>query len=226
MASRVPQDAVLVVGAGVIGLTTAVRLAEAGRAVRILARERTPHTTSDVAGAVWFPFLGGDPERALVWGRRSLEVFQELARDPRNGVVWQEGVELFTVPTPADPWWRPALDTFRRARPEDLPPGFVDGYVFRVPVVRMPVYLRRLEERLLFLGARIEERTVEDLDALLDGSAVVVNCTGIGARALTGDPDLHPVRGQVVRAQPGLASRFLGAEAAGRAPGALAYVIP
>src|SRR5262245_24278516 len=124
MASRMPQDAVLVVGAGVIGLTTAVRLAAAGRAVRILARERTPHTTSDVAGAVWFPCLGGDPERPLVWGQRGLEVSAEPAREPRNGVAWQEGVQLFTGPTPADPWWRPALDTFRRAQAEDLPPGF------------------------------------------------------------------------------------------------------
>jgi D-amino-acid oxidase len=216
---------VLVVGAGVIGMTTAVRLAEAGHCVRVLARERTPGTTSDVAGAVWFPFLGGEPERALAWGRRSLEVFRDLAEDPAAGVVWQEGVELFTDPVSDDPWWRPAVSVFRRARPADLPPGFEDGYVFRVPVVRMPVYMRWLEGRFLALGGAIEERTVEDLDALHRESPYVVHCTGIGARALTGDTDLHPVRGQVVRMEPGLSSRFLGAESAGPA-GGLAYVIP
>ena len=237
----------LVVGAGVIGMTTAVRLAERGRGVRVLARERTPRTTSDVAGAVWFPFLGGGPERALAWGRRSLEVFRDVAKDPAAGVVWQDGIELFTAPAAGDPWWKPAVGLLRRARSDEIPHGFLDGYVFRVPVVRMPVYMRWLEERFLALGGAIEERTVEDLDALLHESPCVVNCTGIGARALTGDTDLHPVRGQVVRAEPGLSPRFLGAEAAravpagqvartGTAPGAaagaehtnggLAYVIP
>jgi len=214
---------VLVVGAGVIGMTTAVRLAEAGHGVRVLARERTPKTTSDVAGAVWLPFLGGGPGRALGWCRRSLEVFADLAADPGAGVVWQEGVELFRAPAAEDPWWKPAVDVFRRALPGDLPAGFVDGFVFRVPVVRMPTYMRRLEERFLALGGSIEERTVEDLDALHRESPFVVNCTGIGARALTGDLELHPVRGQVVRAEPGLAARFLGAD---DAPGGLAYVIP
>jgi D-amino-acid oxidase len=52
---------------------------------------------------------------------------------------------------------------------------------------------------------------------------VVVNCTGIGARDLTDDTDLHPVRGQVVRAEPGITARFFGAE---EAPGGLAYIIP
>src|SRR5262249_5049754 len=160
-----PIPPVLVVGAGVIGMTTALRLAEAGRGVRVLARERTPRTTSDVAGGVWFPFLGGGPERALAWGRRSLEVFHDVAKDPKAGVVWQEGIELFTAPVPEDPWWKDALSVFRRPRPDEMRPGFVDGYVFRVPVVRMPVYMRWLEDRFLALGGAIEERTAEDLDA-------------------------------------------------------------
>lgn len=257
---------VCVVGAGVIGLTTAIRVAEAGRTVRIVASERSPRTTSDVAGAVWFPFLGGEAPaaatrpteparssppaatppteaawtspaaatrptepvrssipRALEWGRRSLEVFRALSAQRGAGIVWRPGIELFTSPTPEDPWWRPAVADFRRARPEDLPAGFADGYVFEVPVVRMPVYLRWLEQRFLSLGGTIEERTIDDLDTLLRDAPVVVNCTGIGARALTGDTDLHPVRGQVVRVAPGIASRFLGAENVG---GGLAYVIP
>ena len=40
---------------------------------------------------------------------------------------------------------------------------------------------------------------------------VIVNCTGIGARELTPDPALYPVRGQVVvAANPGLTEFFVG----------------
>src|SRR5207247_11478435 len=71
------SSCILVAGCGVIGLSTAVRLAEAGHRVRIVARERSPHTTSDVAAAVWYPFRGGTPDQALRWSRRSLEVVRD-----------------------------------------------------------------------------------------------------------------------------------------------------
>ena len=54
----------IVVGCGVSGLTTAVRLLEAGFKVRMVTRERTPNTTSDIAAAVWYPFRCGPPDRA------------------------------------------------------------------------------------------------------------------------------------------------------------------
>ena len=59
----------IVVGCGVSGLTSAVRLLESGFKVRIVTRERTPHTTSDVAAAVWYPFRCGPFDRALLWSR-------------------------------------------------------------------------------------------------------------------------------------------------------------
>src|SRR5262245_37057727 len=55
----------VVVGAGVSGLTSALRLAEAGFKVRIVARERTPGTTSDIAAAVWYPFRCGPADRGF-----------------------------------------------------------------------------------------------------------------------------------------------------------------
>src|SRR5438034_417096 len=50
----------VVVGAGVVGLSAAIRLLEDGADVRVVARERTPSTTSDVAAAVDFPYRAGD----------------------------------------------------------------------------------------------------------------------------------------------------------------------
>ena len=79
---------VLVIGAGVAGLTTAVCLAEAGVRVRVVARELPQDTTSAAAGAVWAPYrIGGDVTRINQWSLRSLEVLTALARtDPdRSG---------------------------------------------------------------------------------------------------------------------------------------------
>jgi len=64
----------IVVGGGVAGLSTAVRLLEAGFKARIVTRERTPNTTSDIAAAVWYPFRCGPQDRALLWSRRTFRL--------------------------------------------------------------------------------------------------------------------------------------------------------
>lgn len=211
----------IVVGAGVSGLTTAVRLGEAGFKVRVVARDRTPGTTSDVAAAVWYPFRCGPRERALGWSRRAFRAFGELAKDPAAGVEMVEGIDL----TAGDgvPWWRDAVDFARPAESSELPEGHRSGLVFTAPVARMPVFLAWLEARVTALGGAIETRSVTNLPSLLLEASLVVNCTGLGARELVRDDDLHPIRGQIVRVAPGRAPRFVQA-GGGAEP--LVYVIP
>lgn len=213
----------IVVGCGVSGLSTAVRLLEAGFKVRILTRERTPKTTSDVAAAVWYPFRCGPPDRALLWSRRTFRVLRELARDPESGVTMVEGIDLQEVDTGSDPWWREAVDAFRRAERSELPARQEAGHVFTAPVVAMPVYLPWLEAKVSALHGTIENRNVSHLEPLLLEASLVVNCTGLAARELTTDDDLHPIRGQIVRVEPGSTDRFVQA-GGGRTP--LSYIIP
>jgi D-amino-acid oxidase len=52
---RARMREVLVIGGGVIGLTTAVVLAEEGAAVRVWSREPAERSTSAVAGGLCWP---------------------------------------------------------------------------------------------------------------------------------------------------------------------------
>jgi len=70
----------------------------------------------------------------------------------------------------------------------------VSGERLRVPLIETPVYLPWLRRQL----PRIRRRTIRDLAALARDFDVVVNCTGLGARELCGDADLHPGRGVVL----------------------------
>jgi D-amino-acid oxidase len=214
---------VLVLGAGVSGLSCATLLLEAGFAVRIRTRERTPHTTSDTAAAAFYPFRTGPDERVLPWGRDTLRRFQHLAMEASTGVAWVDLQELFTAPTP-DPWWKDILPEFRRLAPEELPEGFTDGWTFRTIRIEMPVYLRHLENRFLEQGGRIESGEVTDLASLAAAHPLIVNCTGLGARQVAGDERVFPIRGQIVRVRP--ADGIRRARVHDETASTLAYVVP
>jgi D-amino-acid oxidase len=213
---------VLVVGAGVVGLTAAVRLREAGHDAHVHARDMPGQTTSAVAAALWYPYRAYPADLVTRWSARAYEVFTALADDPGVPVRVRHGRELWREPVP-DPWWRDAVRGFARVPPEALPPGYADGYAFPAPVVEMSAYLDWLAGRLAGLGGTLARRTYATLDEARAVAPVVVDCSGLGAYDLVPDRTLTPVRGQVVRvSQVGLTEWVLD----GTDPAGPTYVVP
>jgi D-amino-acid oxidase len=199
-------DAV-VVGAGVTGLTTAISLAEAGLATRVITAALPSATTSAAAGAIWGPVRCGPAERCQAWAGTGLDVLSELAGDPAAGVHPLSGRELSARPA-APPAWTGLLPDLRVLGPDELPAGFAAGWQYTAPAVNMPVYLEYLLRRYAGLGGTVSAETVTSLASVT--APVVVNCTGMGARTLVPDPELVPVRGQVVVVEnPGLTEFYL-----------------
>jgi D-amino-acid oxidase len=194
---------VLVLGAGVSGLTTAVCLAESGFAVLVRARELPHRTTSCSAGAIWSPYLVSHPN-VDTWGLQTLDELIKLSADRQTGVRMVTGTEAARSPV-EPPAWATAVADFRRCVTGELPDGFVSGWRYTVPVIDMPSYLSYLAQRLTDAGGRIELGRV----VALDDERITVNCTGFGARDLVPDDQLQPVRGQlVVAANPGVEEFF------------------
>ena len=183
---------VIVVGAGVIGLSCAVRLLQAGHSVDVVARDLPLETTSVAAAALWYPYRAYPYERVTSWSQRSYIEFAALAGVDGTGVAMMPGTELHRSRTP-DPWWRDAVPALTRV--SAFPPPYADGWSFVAPVVEMPVYLRWLVRRLEDLGGTLTRMA---LSSLPDRAEVVVNATGLGARRTADDPSVIPVRGQVV----------------------------
>lgn len=198
-----PFDAI-VVGCGVVGLSTAVRLRDAGRSVCILTADPPEQTTSNLAAAVWYPTEFEDQDGVLGWARRTFEVFSELAEDDTSGAVMRDTLMLLRAPADT-PWWASAVGGVERVAAEDLPPPYRDAYRFVVPLVEMPVYLPWLLDRFLSSGGVVERRAIRSLREAAALAPVIVNCSGMGARELCSDRTVVPARGQVVRvANPGL----------------------
>lgn len=221
----------LVVGAGVVGLTTAVRLAEQGLRVLIRAERPPQETTSAVAGAIWGPHLVEEGGRTVRWARETLGVLRDLAAQPSTGVRIATGVEAMRPsggdgPPPALSAKFSELPGVRACEPAELPAGFAAGWRYSAPLVHMPTYLGYLLARFEGAGGRATAGSVTSLaDAAHSVAAgVVVNCTGTSARELASDPELTAVRGQVVVAtNPGLSEFFIGL---GSEDAELIYVFP
>lgn len=209
MASTQP---IVVVGAGVSGLTSAVVLAEAGWPVQIWSAAPPRQTTSMVAGAVWLPPRPAErAAQTLGWTEHSLHVFHELAGLPDSGVQLAPALAVGEL-TAAQAMASAAalIPGLRAADPSEVPDGFAGGFCATVPMIDMPRYLDYLTRRLAAAGCGIERRTVRSLAEAADAAPIVVNCTGLAAGALTGDDTVRPVFGQhLVLTNPGLRQLFV-----------------
>ncbi|WBB90508.1 FAD-dependent oxidoreductase [Verrucosispora sp. WMMC514] len=188
---------VRVVGAGVVGLTSALRLARDGHHVDLVAARMGDDTTSAVAAALWYPYRAYPAADVTRWSASSYATLRGLAADPRTGVRMRLGRELFRRPAP-EPWWRDAVPELARVTGARLPTGYADGFELTVPVADMAVHLPWLLGEVIAAGVAVRSGRFEKLVDALVGVDVVVNCTGLGARELVGDAHLTPVRGQVV----------------------------
>ncbi len=195
---------VLVIGAGVCGLTTGICLAEAGLSVTIRTAVPPQQTTSVAAGAVWGLTRVGPPGRTAGWGLTGLEVMAKLAAEPGTGVRMVSGQEISRAPL--EPHGSTELiGDLRASEPAELPDGFGYGWHYTAPLATMPVYLGYLRDRFERAGGTVEISAVGALAELAGLAPVVVNCSGAGARQLVPDPSVVPVRGQVViAANPGI----------------------
>ncbi|WP_448317005.1 FAD-dependent oxidoreductase [Streptomyces sp. CO7] len=186
---------VIVVGGGVIGLTTAVVLAESGRRVRLWDRGSALPAASEVAGGLWWPYRIEPEERVGDWSLVSYEVYAALAARPEEtGVRMVAGVHGGAFLGELGPW-AARVPGLREATPGECPGG---GLWARVPLIDMRVHLPWLRERFRTAGGEVERREARSLDEPAAEAPVVVNATGLGARELVPDGSVHPVRGQLV----------------------------
>ena len=203
---------VLVIGAGVSGLTTGICLAEAGLSVTIRTAAPPGQTTSVAAGAVWGLVRVGPPGRVLEWGRAGLATLSKLAAEPGTGVRMVSGQEISR--TPFEPHgWMELLADLRPSEPSELPGGFTDGWHYTAPLATMPLYLEYLRDRFGRAGGTLEVAAFGSLAELAGQAPVAINCSGVGAHDLVPDPTVVPVCGQVVIAvNPGIEEFFIDRE--------------
>jgi glycine/D-amino acid oxidase-like deaminating enzyme len=214
-----------VLGCGAVGLATARLLQRKGFSVTIYAKELPPETTSNVAGGLWFPasvYDGSQPlspafmEQFRRACRLSQRMFQDLVGD-HYGVRW---IEHFI-------FYRQQPNSFNQPGGADLYPetkfhqdakqflGFPYALQYHTMMIEPTIYLNAVLRDFYLAGGKVVVRAFNHRrEVLALPEPVVVNCTGLGARALFGDEELEPVKGQltILLPQPEIDYSFVVAE--------------
>ena len=197
-----------VLGCGAVGLATARLLQQRGAEVTIYAKDLPPQTTSNIAGGQWSPtsIMNDDrrtPESDALLARAARLSHRRYQQLPAAefGIRWLENYVLSEEPL--RPWWEQELirDLYpesRELRRDEHP--FTSRYVrrFTTMLIEPPIYLSAMLREVRLGGARVVVRELASPDEVRAlPERVVVNCTGLGARALFGDEELEPVKGQL-----------------------------
>jgi hypothetical protein len=226
MALATGAKEIAVIGAGAIGLTTAITVQRLGAKVTIYAKERFPDVRSARATGTWSPAsriaMAGATDAAFTdkWERmtrRSFAMHQSFLGVAGNPVEWTDRYSLSDGPMMRGP-----------SAPIAMPNGGTDSFFNQEEMVRdltprsetllsgqhpFPVANVRKSTSLTFnvtdLGRQLESDFLQagghfvpmDLHSPADFARIkektIINCTGYGARALMKDESIIPVRGQI-----------------------------
>ena len=202
-----------VLGCGVNGLSTARLLQLRGYNPVIYARDLPPSTTSNVAGGLWDPVTVYDHDRVTPEFRKqfgeaarfAFRRYQSLAGD-QYAVRWLPLYTLSNSAAHAAPSAESAYSEVEALYPEKkiLAPGehpFAVPFVYRrySMLIEPAIYLAALMRDFFIAGGRIVVREFSEARELISlRESLIFNCTGLGAGKLFGDPEIVPVKGQLV----------------------------
>src|SRR3982751_3918902 len=209
---------VAVLGSGVVGLSTARLVQEAGVPVTIYTAALPPDTTSNIAGGQFHPFAAyhrGEvtPEfmaqftRALDYSWRR---YQIMVGDD-YGIRWLPTYVETDRPGAKVIATFPPINRMLSAQEHPFP--WAGTLRYDTMYVETGRYLRQMIRDVQAAAGKIEVRkfaTPADISALPE--SLVFNCTGLGSRDLFNDQGLHPARGQlaILEPQPEVRYAFTG----------------
>ncbi|MFB8423852.1 FAD-dependent oxidoreductase [Priestia megaterium] len=217
---------VLVIGAGVSGLTTAMCLRKKGFEVTIVAEKFAPDITSVVAGALWEwpPAVCGyhhdliSLERSKDWCMTSYRIFSELAKNKETGVHMRTVSFYFKhlVKDNEQDFMKlnelkDKVDEFRHdvniieENEVNTQIGLKDAYSHLAPMVDTDTYMVWLLKEVKEAGCEVISKRLEgyilEQEVQLKkeyGVDAIVNCAGLGSIELANEY-MYPLRGALIR---------------------------
>lgn len=209
------QGPVAVLGAGIVGLTAARLVQEAGFPVTVYAEALPPDTTSNIAGGQWHPYGLFDEDAVTpAWRAQFARAADYSWRRCQIGVGDDWGVRWLPTYAQGSEAATPQMPGYRVLEPREHPFPVETLIRYDTLYTETGRYLRQLARDIQIAGGRIAvRRFATPADVATLSERLVINCTGLGAGALFGDATMYPIRGQlaILLPQPEVRYAFNGA---------------
>ncbi|ODV88052.1 hypothetical protein CANARDRAFT_193881 [[Candida] arabinofermentans NRRL YB-2248] len=209
---------IVVIGAGVVGLTNAYELAKLGHSITIVAQtipsdfQFHANYTSPFAGANWHSFASLEDKYVQDIDIVGYHKFLELCNVKHSGVVSRRTFEYHTKDKFKKdgnlkdlPWFKNMCKNFEIIENDsELIPKGVDieyGFAFDGVVISTTYYLTYLLNECFRLGVTLKRKTLKSLQEASQYHSsgmkadVIVNCSGLLAKSLVPDDTVYPIRG-------------------------------
>ena len=201
---------VAVVGAGILGLTTANLLLQSpyGPHVTILSEDFSPNTTTNLSAGVAWPAVAGNigssDGRQQEWTTKTLQYLFSLVSSPLAGRLKISLIPVYEMfdGKREEPWWRDVVVGFRRVGEGELKtlqfPTDKGCWHFSTAVMSCESFLAWQMTEFEANGGKIIRQRLNNLQEIDGQFDIIVNCTGLGSRELVNDNEMYPVRGQSI----------------------------
>ncbi|MFK7849308.1 MAG: FAD-dependent oxidoreductase [Rhodothermales bacterium] len=189
---------IAVVGQGVMGLTSALRLQALGFSVTIFSKETLEETTSMAAGAYWWPHKAYPQERVSHWAKATYEAFKIARNFPETGIHFEPHFRFCLDPDDGA-YARHLVDEWQEVNGADYGVPCAEAYQVMLPVIDVPVFMPYLRNKVLAAGGEIHIQELHSPVELFQDFDMVINCTGVWAYHFVEDKTVYPIRGQAVR---------------------------
>ena len=201
-------DQIAVLGAGVVGLTTARELLNRGYRVSIYSDKVANETTSAIAGALWLPVgieFGDTPAQT----RRMIDILERSQSVFRSLDSNRYGIENLPIYEPATS----NTESYLFENGLIAPPTPIDsfpfeciaepGRMFTTEFIHTNRFLDSIYDDVINLGGQFHKHKFETIDQVLEiDEIVIVNCLALGSRKLFADDAVYAARGVLVHLQP------------------------
>lgn len=218
----VDNTEIVIVGGGVLGLSTALAVSETlpSLNITIIAEHfpddsfYEPEYTSPWAGAHFRPFPSKNDtetfESSLT--RITQAYFRKLClTNPESSVKFIKGIEYFEDPDKyymnISRGYREGVENFKILKEDQLPEGVKLGTAYDTWVLNAPLYIQFLQRKLKFeydvkfLKKRLS--SLREVNKYVKNNPIIINCSGKGLKYDGGyDEDSFPIRGQTLLVRP------------------------
>lgn len=188
---------IAVIGAGINGLATALKLLQEKYSVTIFAQETTPHTWSDIAPALCIPYHALPFDLVTKCININYKWCQQLQKLPETGIKLLDYYQYHPTTDIESCWMQEVGYDYTKLSSHELPNPYKLGLKSKIYRMDASLLLPYLQKQIIKAGGRIIKKYIHHIeDPILANFPIIINCTGANTTQFIKDPQAFPIKGQ------------------------------